>query len=236
MMFKGHSILTTPPGRAIADMAAPRSGTRPFVIAWVIALLFYVLEYATRSSPAVMIPQLADAFGDTAVGVSAVLGAYYYTYSLTSLAAGIALDRAGARYAVAFGSAVLGVGCLVFALANPAAGYIGRLLQGAGSSFAFTGAVYLASRGFSARSLATAIGITQCLGMLGGSAGQFVVGPLLGSGFGWSSFWIFYGAAGLMLAALTFVVTPGDVQAGKSAKGGLLRPYAIVLRNPISAA
>ena len=41
------------------------------------------------------------------------------------------------------------------------------------AAFAFVGAVYLASHGFSARYLATAIGVTQCLGMLGGSAGQF---------------------------------------------------------------
>src|ERR1700758_4310252 len=106
MMLNRNSIPTALPGRALTGMAAPRSGTRPFVIAWMIALLFYVLEYATRSSPAVMIPQLADAFGETTVGVSVVLGAYYYTYSLTSLVAGVALDRAGARYAVAFGSAV----------------------------------------------------------------------------------------------------------------------------------
>lgn len=218
----------------MADTTAPRSGARPFVIAWVIALLFYVLEYATRSSPAVMIPQLSGAFGETAVGVSAILGAYYYSYSLISLVAGAALDRAGARYAVSFGCAVLGIGCLVFVLAGPVEGYLGRLLQGAGSSFAFTGAVYLASRGFSPRSLATAIGVTQCLGMLGGSAGQFVVGPLLGGGLGWSSFWIFYGITGLVLAVLLFFITPGHAQADGEAVGGLLAPYAIVLTNPQS--
>ena len=226
----------------MADITAPRSGTdptshaskRPFVIAWVIALLFYVVEYAARSSPAVMIPQLSGAFGETAVGVSAILGSYYYSYSLVSLIAGVALDKLGARYAVAFGSAVLGLGCLIFALASPMEGYAGRLLQGAGSSFAFTGAVYLASRGFSPRSLATAIGVTQCLGMLGGSAGQFLVGPMLGGGLDWHSFWIFYGVVGLALAALLVIVTPGNKGADGAAGGGLLRPYAIVLSNPQS--
>lgn len=224
----------TPLKSAGADAAARRTGTRPFVIAWVIALLFYVLEYATRSSPAVMIPQLAGAFGETAVGVSAILGAYYYSYSLVSLVAGAALDRRGAKYAVAFGSAVLGAGCLIFVLGHPIEGYVGRLLQGAGSAFAFTGAVYLASRGFSPRSLATAIGVTQCLGMLGGSAGQFLVGPLLGGGLDWTGFWIFYGIAGFALAALLALVTPGNAQAGGAAAGGLLQPYAIVLGNPQS--
>jgi MFS family permease len=218
----------------MADTVAQHSSTRPFVIAWVIALLFYVVEYATRSSPAVMMPQLAGAFGETAVGVGAMLGAYYYSYSLVSLVAGAVLDRFGARYAVAFGSAVLGVGCLVFILASPLDGYIGRLLQGAGSSFAFTGAVYLASRGFSPRSLATAIGVTQCLGMLGGSAGQFVVGPLLGGGLSWPSFWVFYGIAGLVLAALLVMITPGLAPSDGKAGGSLLAPYKVVLGNPQS--
>ena len=78
---------------------------------------------------------------------------------------------------------------VVCSLACPTAtaGYAGRLLQGAGSAFAFTGAVYLATHGFSARWLATAIGVTQCLGMLGGAAGQFVVGPLLEHGVAWQT-------------------------------------------------
>ena len=32
--------------------------TRAFVIAWVFTVAFYFLEYAVRSSPAVMIPEL----------------------------------------------------------------------------------------------------------------------------------------------------------------------------------
>jgi hypothetical protein len=44
-----------------------------------------------------MIPQLSAAFGATVVGVSAIIGAYYYTYSVTNLIAGVALDRAGGK-------------------------------------------------------------------------------------------------------------------------------------------
>jgi MFS family permease len=233
-MPKDSTAAATLPNPAAPAASAPRAATRAFVIAWMIALLFYVLEYAVRASPAVMMPQLSTAFGETAVGVSGILGAYYYTYSLASLVAGVALDRAGAKSAVAIGCAVLGLGCLLFTVSSPTAGYAGRLLQGAGSSFAFTGAVYLASRGFSPRSLATAIGVTQCLGMLGGSAGQFLVGPLLGGGVAWSSFWIFFGIVGMVLAALLFVITPGQAQTGTAASGGLLKPYAIVLGNPQS--
>jgi len=183
-----------------------------------------------------MIPQLSLAFSTTAVGVSAILGAYYYTYSLTSLIAGAALDRAGAQKAVPIGLFILAAGCLLFALSSATAGYAGRLLQGAGSAFAFTGAVYLASHGFSARWLATAIGVTQCLGMLGGSAGQFVVGPLLEHGLPWQSVWHSLGVASLAVGVLLFAIAPSETRLRGASSGwaSVLNPYRVVFRNPQS--
>lgn len=208
---------------------------RAYMIAWGMALLFYVLEYATRSAPGVMMPQLEQAFGRTGVGVSNILGSYYYTYSLTSLVAGLALDRAGAKYVVPFGSFVLGIGCLLFVVGNSQVAYVARLLQGAGSAFAFTGAVYLAARGFSANSLATAIGMTQSLGMLGGSAGQFVVGPFIQSGLDWKTIWITIGIASVLVAVALLMMTPPSTRSPSSAiAGSLLAPYEVVLSNPPS--
>jgi len=77
---------------------------RRYIIAWALALVFYFLEYAARSSPAVMIPQLSAAFGATAVGISAIIGTYYYTYSVTNLVTGVALDRAGGKWVIAIGA------------------------------------------------------------------------------------------------------------------------------------
>ena len=116
--------------------------TRPYVFAWVMALLFYVLEYSTRSAPGVMISQLEQGFGTNGVGIGSILGSYYYTYSITSLVAGLTLDRFGAKYVVPTGSCILGIGCLLFIFGSSETAYVARLLQGAGSAFAFTGAVY----------------------------------------------------------------------------------------------
>ena len=82
--------------------------TRAFVIAWGFTVLFYFLEYAVRSSPAVMIPELESSFHTTALGISAILGAYYYTYSTMSLVAGAALDHLGAKRTVPVGAATPG--------------------------------------------------------------------------------------------------------------------------------
>src|SRR5277367_5653935 len=211
--------------------------TRAFAIAWGFTVVFYFLEYAVRSSPAVMIPELETSFHTTALGISAILGAYYYTYSTMSLVAGAALDHLGAKRTVPVGTAILGIGCLFFSVAAVSAGDVGRLLQGAGSAFAFTGAVYLAAHGFSARYLATAIGATQCVGMLGGSAGQFVVGPMIEHGVEVHTLWIGFGVIILVVALLLYMATPKE-QFGPHAKdggfGSILEPYKIVFSNPQS--
>src|ERR1700728_567423 len=220
-----------------AEQNRTETQTRAFAIAWAFTVVFYFLEYAVRSSPAVMIPELESAFNTTALGISAILGAYYYTYSTMSLVAGAALDHLGAKRTVPVGAAILGVGCLFFSVGAISAGDIGRLLQGAGSAFAFTGAVYLAAHGFSARYLATAIGATQCVGMLGGSAGQFVVGPMIEHGVGVHTLWVGLGVIILAIALLLYMATPKE-QFGPHAQGGgfssLLRPYKIVFSNPQS--
>jgi MFS family permease len=229
-------MTTTPITTAAVSDAASTSRTRAFQIAWGLAMCFYFLEYASRSAPAVMIPELKRAFGTTALGVSAILGTYYYTYSITSLIAGGALDRVGGKKAVPVGIFILAVGCLLFSIPTTTAAYTGRLLQGAGSAFAFTGAVYLAVHGFSARWLATAIGVTQCVGMLGGSAGQFVVGPLLEKGLGWQTVWHWLGIASLVVGVLLFLAAPSESHSeeGRSGRPSLLAPYKVVFSNPRS--
>jgi MFS family permease len=211
--------------------------TRAFVIAWAFTVIFYFLEYAVRSSPSVMIPGLEASFHTTALGVGAILGVYYYTYSTMSLIAGTALDHLGAKRTVPVGVAILGIGCLLFSMSTVLAGNVGRLLQGAGSAFAFTGAVYLAAHGFSARYLATAIGATQCVGMLGGSAGQFVIGPVIEQGVGVHAVWMGFGAIILTVAVLLYIVTPKEQFGPHTQDGGLasiLKPYKIVFSNPQS--
>jgi MFS family permease len=221
-----------------ASDVAVHPKARAFAIAWFCALLFYFLEYAVRSSPAVMIVELSHAFGETALGVSSILGTYYYTYSVTSLVAGVLYDRLGAKYVAPAGMMILALGCMIFAIPNPVAGNVGRLLQGAGSAFAFTGAVYLATHGFSARRLATAIGFTQCMGMLGGSVGQVAVGPLIHGRLSMPivNLWMGVGVLVLLVCAMLFLVTPREAPAPStgSGAGGVLSTYKVVFSNPQS--
>jgi MFS family permease len=184
----------------------------------------------------VMMPQLSDAFGLSAMGVASLAGLFYYGYSPFSLVAGVAMDRLGPRKVVPIGAATVGVGALLFATGSSGAASVGRLLQGAGGVFALVGAAYIATTNFPASRAATLIGATQMFGMAGGSAGQFVVGPMIASGVEWSTFWVGMGIGGLAISGILFLLLP-DTKAGdrrddwlKSAGTAL----AVVFRNPQS--
>jgi MFS family permease len=213
-----------------------KSIERAFVIAWALGCCFYFMEYVVRSSPAVMIGELSGRLNITPLEMSSILGAYYYTYSITSLVAGVALDRSGAKYPVSIGIGILALGCLLFALPAWLPEETGRLCQGAGSAFAFTGCVYLASHGFSPRSIATAIGVTQCIGMLGGSAGQFIVGPLIHNGLGIGVFWIATGiiCGAIGLGLLMIIPKEEKTTTKQSLVTSITTPYKIVFTNPQS--
>jgi len=149
-----------------------KSAAKTVWIAWLIAALYYFYQYVLRSAPAVMMPELSQAFGLTAIGVASLAGLFYYGYSPFSLVAGVALDRWGPRTVVPIGAAAVGIGALLFATGGTTLASTGRFVQGAGGVFALLGAVYLATRYFPASRAATLIGATQMFGMAGGFAGQ----------------------------------------------------------------
>src|SRR6516164_3495425 len=183
-------------------------GTRTAIAAWMITAVYYFYQYALRSAPAVMMPQLSEAFGLTAMGVASMFGLFYYGYSPFSLVAGAAMDRLGPRSVVPIGAAMVGVGALMFASGQSSIAGLGRFIQGAGGVFALIGAAYIATTNFPPSRAATLIGATQMFGMAGGSAGQLVVGPMIAAGVPWTLFWIVMGLSGLAMSALLFSLLP----------------------------
>jgi MFS family permease len=210
-------------------------------VAWLITSIYYFYQYVMRSAPAVMMPELTNAFGLTAAGLTSLVGLFYYGYAPFSLVAGVAMDQLGPRKVVPLGAATVAVGAFMFATGDPTVASIGRFLQGVGGVFALIGAAYIATTEFPASRVATLIGATQMFGMAGGSAGQFAVGPALAGGLQWNQFWITMGVAGLAIAGLLLVFLPRreapPVAAGQS-HGNWAKEAAVaiglVFRNPQS--
>jgi len=206
-------------------------------LAWLTTSVYYFYQYVMRSAPAVMMPELTAAFGISAVGLTSLLGLFYYAYAPFSLVAGVAMDQIGAKKVVPLGAAAMAVGALLFATGDPIAASIGRFTQGAGGVFALIGAAYLATTYFPASKAATLIGVTQMFGMAGGSAGQFLVGPAMAGGMAWDRFWIGIGLIGIPIAALLFLFIPAAEKtrsASGNALGGAVRAIGTVFVNPQS--
>jgi MFS family permease len=213
-----------------------RKSIRLATVSWLLVAVFYFYQYILRSAPSVMVPQLTDAFGLSALGMASLIGLFYYGYSPFSLVAGAAMDRLGPKNVLPIAAAVVGIGGLLFGLGNREAASVGRVLQGAGGVFALVGAVYIATKNFPVSRAATLIGATQMFGMAGGSAGQFAVGPMIGGGMSWKAFWIGMGLAGVAIGALLFFLLPNE---GKSEKpeGSLkvtTQAFLTVFKNPQS--
>jgi MFS family permease len=214
-----------------------KSAAKTAAIAWLIAAVYYFYQYALRSAPAVMMPQMSEAFGLTATAVASLVGLFYYGYSPFSLVAGAAMDRLGPRKVVPLGAAAVGIGALLFSTGNPELASIGRVLQGAGGVFALVGAIYIATKNFPASMAATLIGATQMFGMAGGSAGQFMVGPAISAGLAWNQFWLGMGIAGLVICVLLFVLLPSQAPPERRSDAGgtsVMAAFGMVFRNPQS--
>ena len=213
----------------------PSTVSRVVVAAWLLTAVYYFYQYMLRSAPAVMIPELTAGFGLTAAGVASLLGLFYYGYAPFSLVAGVAMDQIGPRKVVPAGAATVAVGALLFATGDPTLGAIGRFLQGAGGVFALIGAVAIATSSLPASRAATLIGVTQMFGMAGGSAGQFVVGPVLAAGLPWKTFWIAMGVIGFPIAAALLFLIPKQSKSGaRAGLGPAIRAIGAVFANPQS--
>src|SRR5688572_1939199 len=85
---------------------------------WLLVAIYYFYQYALRSAPSVMIPELTEAFAVDALGVSTIVAMFYYGYSPFSLVAGGAIDRFGAKRVIPIGAALVGIGAIMFGTGN----------------------------------------------------------------------------------------------------------------------
>ena len=95
------------------------------VVAWTLTAVYYFYQYTMRSSPSVMMSQLTEGFGLSALGIASMVGFFYYGYSPFSLVAGAAMDRLGPRRVIPVGAIIVGIGAILFSTGNHAAGLIG---------------------------------------------------------------------------------------------------------------
>lgn len=213
--------------------------TSPWLI-WGLAATLFFSEYFGRVAPSVMVNELMHDFRVTAFALGALSAFFYYPYIIMQVPVGMMVDRYGAHRLLTSTAVICAGGCLLFAFAsNLLMAQIGRMLMGFGASFAFVGALKLATNWFPPQRFGLLAGLTQALGMLGACVGQAPMAWSVAQ-FGWRHTLVMVAMTFLFLAMLIGLIVRdrpyGNVKAVSSnlSREPLLTGLKLVLKNPQS--
>lgn len=168
----------------------------------VAAFLFY--EMGVQVSPGVMTHHLMRDLGTTALGLSWVSGAYFITYTLMQIPAGLIYDRFHVRQVIILPILMCALGSFGFSIAGDiSTALYSRMFMGLGSAFAFIAVLVVASDLFPAKYFAFIAGITQLLAAFGALCGEVPVVWAI-EHMGWRETMSQIAIIGVVLAVLIF--------------------------------
>jgi len=158
------------------------------VFGWVVFAIvaaFYSYEYLLRILPGVMTVDLMRAHHINTLSLGFLASAYYLTYSLMQLPVGVLIDYFGPKRLLLLAVLSCILGSFLFASEHSfTAAFIGRVLIGFGSAFAFVGVLRTATLWLPVNQFAVATGFITTLGMIGGIIGDVSLSHLTVA-YGW---------------------------------------------------
>ncbi len=151
--------------------AAYRLGGRRAWLIWGTGVSAYVVAVFHRYSLGVAGVDAAQRFGVSAAVLSVFSVVQLGVYAAMQIPAGVLLDRFGSRRLIATGALVMGLGQLLFALADGVAvAVVARVLLGVGDAVIFVSVLRLVALWFPPRQNPLVVQVTGQLGQLGANA------------------------------------------------------------------
>jgi sugar phosphate permease len=189
------------------------SVNRRAVIVWAVGLFAYIVAVFHRTSLGVAGVAAAHRFGIGASVLATLSVIQLAVYAAMQIPVGVLLDRYGSRRLLVTGSALMGTGQLLFALATRIdLAILARLLLGAGDAMMFISLLRLVALWMPPGRNPIVVQLTGVIGQLG-SLASAVPMVLLLRGAGWTATYLT--AAGLgALAMVLVVVAVRDAPAG----------------------
>ena len=142
-------------------------------IIWLIAAIFYGLDYFQHTAPSVLIGPISQGMGVGVEDIAYIMSIYFPIYAISQIPAGMLLDRFGSKIMLSISCLVMSLGILFF-IYNPTLNtmLIGRVLIAIGSAVAFIGTLKVAVDVLPKDLFPIAVGFTNTIGVLGGIFGQ----------------------------------------------------------------
>ncbi|AIT09443.1 MFS transporter [Candidatus Francisella endociliophora] len=141
-------------------------------MAWVICLvvtLDYSYDFFIRAAPGVMAQSLSEAFKIDSTQIGWLSSAYFISYTIMQLPAGIILDKYNRKLVIGGATLLCVLGNYLFSATNSyEIAFIGRIFMGIGSAFGFIGAAKMAAMWLPRRFFSAFISFATMIGILGG--------------------------------------------------------------------
>lgn len=170
------------------------------ILAITLCAVFLFYKYILQNFPIVMSQQLMAAFELKGLGLGILSGAYFWTYLIVPLFAGILLDRYGVRWMTTIAILFCALGMYFFYIASSLKLAIwSRALVGVGVSFATVAFLKLASMLFDKKYYALLTSYLVVSGMIGAICGQAPLAWLI-KVVGWRESLLSMSLMGLVLA------------------------------------
>jgi len=157
-------------------------------------------------APAVVAPDLTEAFGIGGTALGILGSAYFYTYAIMQLPSGLLSDSLGPRKAVTIFMLIASSGVILFALSsNLLVAIIGRTLVGLGAGVLLIPALKILTSWFVGEEFVIAAGILMAVGGVGWLLAATPL-AVLSIWLGWRMAFMAMAFVSLMLAVLTYII------------------------------
>lgn len=179
-------------------------------IIWLVSVFFLLFQFFLQLSSGVIIGAIMQEKQLSALTAGLLSSAFYYVYTSMQIPVGLLFDRFNTRTLLYLNALVCALGCFIFSTGyNLFVLFLGRLIIGGGSSFAFVGMTRVLRQHYPLKQYAFMIGLTETLGF------TFTVVCMIGMGsqinrISWHYFLAIAGVIGLLIAFLCAKIIPNN--------------------------
>ncbi|KTC89939.1 MFS transporter [Fluoribacter dumoffii] len=179
-------------------------------IIWLVSVFFLLFQFFLQLSSGIIIGAIMHEQKLTAFTAGLLSSAFYYVYTTMQIPVGLLFDRYNTRTLLSLNALLCAVGCFIFATGyNLFLLFLGRLIIGGGSAFAFVGMTRVLRQHFPLKQYAFMIGLTETLGF------TVTVISMIGMGsqitrISWHYFLAGAGVIGLLIAFLCANCIPNN--------------------------
>lgn len=175
---------------------------------WLVGVSFLLFQFFLQLSSGIVIGSIMHEQQLSAFCAGLLSSAFYYVYTSFQIPVGLLFDRYNTRTLLTINAVICAMGCFLFAMSDTVPIlFLGRLIIGAGSAFAFVGLSHVLRQNYPLKQYAFMIGLSETLGFTVTVFGMIGMGSFI-SHIGWRSFITGAGCLGLIIASLCWLFIP----------------------------